>query len=41
MLCERLDMFPIECVARGYLAGSGLAEYRVSGTVCGLPLPEA
>jgi phosphoribosylaminoimidazole-succinocarboxamide synthase len=40
MLCERLDMFPVECVARGYLAGSGLAEYRASGTVCGLPLPE-
>jgi phosphoribosylaminoimidazole-succinocarboxamide synthase len=40
MLCERLDMFPVECVARGYLTGSGLAEYRASGTVCGLPLPE-
>jgi phosphoribosylaminoimidazole-succinocarboxamide synthase len=40
MLCERLDMLPIECVARGYLAGSGLAEYRVSRTVCGLALPE-
>lgn len=39
MLCERLDMLLIECVARGYLAGSGLAEYRASGTVCGLPLP--
>ncbi|MBS2965125.1 phosphoribosylaminoimidazolesuccinocarboxamide synthase [Actinocrinis puniceicyclus] len=40
MLCERLDMLLIECVARGYLTGSGLAEYRLSGTVCGLPLPE-
>lgn len=40
MLCERLDMILVECVARGYLTGSGLAEYRVSGTVCGLPLPE-
>src|SRR5579859_5389818 len=40
MLCERLDMLLIECVARGYLTGSGLAEYRVSGTVCGLPLPD-
>jgi len=40
MLCERLDMLLIECVARGYLTGSGLAEYRASGTVCGLPLPE-
>jgi phosphoribosylaminoimidazole-succinocarboxamide synthase len=40
MLCERLEMLPFECVARGYLAGSGLSEYRVSGTVCGLALPE-
>lgn len=40
MLCERLDMFLIECVARGYLTGSGLAEYRVSCTVCGIPLPD-
>ncbi|GMA35442.1 hypothetical protein GCM10025876_16460 [Demequina litorisediminis] len=40
MVCKRLDMFPIECVARGYLTGSGLAEYRESGTVCGIPLPE-
>ena len=40
MLCERLEMIPIECVARGYLAGSGLVEYRVSQTVCGVPLPE-
>jgi phosphoribosylaminoimidazole-succinocarboxamide synthase len=40
MLCERLDMIAVECVARGYLAGSGLAEYRVSGTVCGVPLPD-
>ncbi|MFD1214656.1 phosphoribosylaminoimidazolesuccinocarboxamide synthase [Arthrobacter sp. GCM10027362] len=40
MICRRLDMFPIECIARGYLTGSGLAEYRASRTVCGLPLPE-
>ena len=40
MLCEKLDMIAVECVARGYLAGSGLAEYRVSGTVCGVPLPD-
>ncbi|WP_084079363.1 phosphoribosylaminoimidazolesuccinocarboxamide synthase [Demequina sp. NBRC 110057] len=40
MVCKRLDMFPIECVARGYLTGSGLVEYRESGTVCGIPLPE-
>ncbi|WP_062465294.1 phosphoribosylaminoimidazolesuccinocarboxamide synthase [Demequina soli] len=39
MVCKRLDMFPVECVARGYLTGSGLAEYRASGTVCGIPLP--
>jgi phosphoribosylaminoimidazole-succinocarboxamide synthase len=37
--CRRLDMVPVECVARGYLAGSGLAEYRESGAVCGVPLP--
>jgi phosphoribosylaminoimidazole-succinocarboxamide synthase len=37
--CRRLDMIPVECVARGYLAGSGLAEYRESGEVCGVPLP--
>ncbi len=37
--CKRLDMVPVECVARGYLAGSGLAEYRESGAVCGVPLP--
>lgn len=39
MICRRLEMYPVECVARGYLTGSGLAEYRASGTVCGLPLP--
>jgi phosphoribosylaminoimidazole-succinocarboxamide synthase len=39
MICRRLEMFPVECVARGYLTGSGLAEYRASGTVCGIPLP--
>src|SRR5262245_11735207 len=37
--CRRLDMVKVECVARGYLSGSGLAEYRKSGTVCGVPLP--
>ncbi|MFE1077149.1 phosphoribosylaminoimidazolesuccinocarboxamide synthase [Nocardiopsis alba] len=40
LVCERLDMVPVECVARGYLAGSGLAEYSVDRTVCGVPLPE-
>jgi phosphoribosylaminoimidazole-succinocarboxamide synthase len=39
MLCERLSMIEIECVARGYLAGSGLAEYKERGTACGIPLP--
>ena len=39
MLCRRLDMLPVECVARGYLTGSGLADYRSSGAVCGVALP--
>ncbi len=39
MLCRRLEMIPVECVARGYLAGSGLAEYCRTGTVCGIALP--
>ncbi len=39
MVCRRLEMFPVECVARGYLTGSGLAEYTSSGAVCGVPLP--
>jgi phosphoribosylaminoimidazole-succinocarboxamide synthase len=39
MVCRRLDMFPVECVARGYLTGSGLVEYRADGSVCGIPLP--
>lgn len=40
MICQRLEMYPVECVARGYLTGSGLAEYRAGGAVCGVPLPE-
>ena len=36
MLCRRLDMQPVECVARGYLTGSGLADYRATGAVCGV-----
>ena len=40
MVCKKLGMYPIECIARGYLTGSGLAEYKVSQTVCELPLPE-
>ncbi|HWH26688.1 MAG TPA: phosphoribosylaminoimidazolesuccinocarboxamide synthase [Pseudolysinimonas sp.] len=39
MLVAELDMFPLECVVRGYLAGSGWAEYQVSQSVCGIPLP--
>lgn len=37
--CENLEMFPVECVARGYLAGSGLADYKESGSICGNGLP--
>lgn len=37
--CRKLSMVPVECVARGYLAGSGWREYRQSGSVCGVPLP--
>lgn len=40
MRVARLEMFPVECVVRGYLTGSGWAEYRQHGTVCGIPLPE-
>jgi phosphoribosylaminoimidazole-succinocarboxamide synthase len=39
MLVRRLSMVPVECVARGYLTGSGLADYRETGAVCGVPLP--
>ncbi|MCU1636411.1 MAG: phosphoribosylaminoimidazolesuccinocarboxamide synthase [Cryobacterium sp.] len=39
MLCRTLDMFPVECVVRGYLTGSGWKEYQQSRTVCGIPLP--
>jgi phosphoribosylaminoimidazole-succinocarboxamide synthase len=39
MLVKKAAMFPIECVARGYLAGSGWKEYQTSKTVCGIPLP--
>ncbi|MGW7238664.1 phosphoribosylaminoimidazolesuccinocarboxamide synthase [Streptomyces sp. NPDC054804] len=40
LVCKSLKMLPVECVARGYLTGSGLAEYQESRTVCGLALPE-
>lgn len=39
VVCERLAMYPVECVARGYLTGSGLLDYRASGEVCGIALP--
>ena len=40
VVCEELAMYPVECVARGYLTGSGLADYQSTGQVCGLPLPK-
>jgi phosphoribosylaminoimidazole-succinocarboxamide synthase len=39
MIVMRAEMFPVECVARGYLSGSGWKEYKASGTVCGIKLP--
>jgi phosphoribosylaminoimidazole-succinocarboxamide synthase len=39
MLVKRASMFPVECVARGYLTGSGWKEYQTKGTVCGIALP--
>jgi phosphoribosylaminoimidazole-succinocarboxamide synthase len=39
MLARRVEIVPIECVVRGYLAGSGFRDYRASGAVCGVPLP--
>jgi phosphoribosylaminoimidazole-succinocarboxamide synthase len=39
MLCLKAEMFPVECVARGYLVGSGWKEYRETGRVCGISLP--
>jgi phosphoribosylaminoimidazole-succinocarboxamide synthase len=38
-LAKKLEMMPVECVARGYLAGSGWKEYQAQGTVCGIELP--
>ncbi|WP_354641519.1 phosphoribosylaminoimidazolesuccinocarboxamide synthase [Kitasatospora camelliae] len=40
LICRSLDMVPVECVARGYLTGSGLLEYDADRTVCGIALPE-
>jgi phosphoribosylaminoimidazole-succinocarboxamide synthase len=39
VVCEALEMYPVECVARGYLTGSGLLDYQATGEVCGVPLP--
>lgn len=39
-ICKKLDMFPIECVVRGYISGSGWKEYQQSQTICGIKLPE-
>jgi len=38
-VCKKLEMFPIECVVRGYISGSGWKEYEANGTVCGIELP--
>jgi phosphoribosylaminoimidazole-succinocarboxamide synthase len=40
MVVQRLEMLPIECVVRGYLSGSGWNDYRASGSVCGIALPD-
>src|SRR5215831_6730970 len=39
MLVKKANVFPVECVARGYLTGSGLKDYNKTGQVCGIPLP--
>jgi phosphoribosylaminoimidazole-succinocarboxamide synthase len=39
MLVKRANMFPVECVARGYLAGSGWKDYQATQSLCGIPLP--
>ena len=39
-LAKKLEMFPIECVVRGYIAGSGFKEYQATGSICGIKLPE-
>ncbi|TDO62661.1 phosphoribosylaminoimidazole-succinocarboxamide synthase [Kribbella sp. VKM Ac-2571] len=39
VVCEKLAIYPVECVARGYLSGTGLVDYNATGAVCGIPLP--
>src|SRR6476619_2133011 len=39
LVVQKLDIFPVECVVRGYLSGSGWKEYQRDGSVCGIPLP--
>ena len=40
MLVKKLKMLPVECIVRGYITGSGWADYQKTGTICGMPLPE-
>ena len=40
MLCRAAQVIPVECIARGYITGSGWRDYQRTGTVCGIPLPE-
>jgi phosphoribosylaminoimidazole-succinocarboxamide synthase len=40
VVCESLEMYPVECVARGYLTGSGIVDYRATGEICGVRLPD-
>ena len=40
MLVKKANMFPVECIVRGYLTGSGLKDYQKTGAVCGIQLPE-
>lgn len=40
LVCQRLEMLPVECVVRGYLSGSGWADYQATGSVCGVDLPD-
>src|SRR4051812_41820127 len=39
LVVEKVDIFPVECVVRGYLSGSGWREYQAQGSVCGIALP--